>query len=92
MPLRLNPQSAQREIDLQGHTVTAVAAVVGMDRSNLSHCLAGRRVFPAEKIRPLAEFLGVDPYLLLGPDDPREAVIELARLYDLSPDELVAAS
>lgn len=85
---KLNHLVAARLIRERGHSVTGVASALGMDRANLSHCLAGRRQFPAEKIVGLAEALGVNPYELLGPENPRAAVIELARMYDVQPDEL----
>lgn len=90
MSVRLNPPVAARLIRDQGHTVTAVAEHLGLERSNLAHMLAGRRQFPTSKIPALAELLKVTPYELLGPEDPRAAVVELARLYDVTPDELVA--
>ena len=71
--------------------MTAAADHVGLERTYMSRCLAGTRNFPAELIPRLAEFLEVDPYTLVGPDDPRAAVLELARLYKLTPDELAVA-
>ncbi len=62
-----------------------------MERTHLSRCLAGTRNFPMEHLPRLAEFLEVDPYELLGPEDPRAAVIELARLYRVTESELVAS-
>lgn len=88
--IRLNHLVAKRLIESQGRSVTAVAAALGMDRPNLAHCLAGRRRFPAERISDLAEVLGVSPFELLGPEDPRAAVIELARQLGVRPEELRA--
>jgi len=72
--------------------VTAAADAVGLERTFMSRCFAGTRNFPAELIPLLAEFLEVDPFTLVGPEDPRAAVVELARLYKLTADDLVAAS
>ena len=88
VPLRLNHLTAAHLLREQGHTATAAAERLGIERSNFAHMLAGRRQFPADKIPALADLLGVNPYELLGPEDPRAAVIELARLYELSPAEL----
>lgn len=91
MSIRLNHETAARVIEEQGRTVTSVAEVLGMDRANLSHCLAGRRQFPAEKIGDLATLLHVPPYLLLGPEDPKAATIQLARLMGVTADDLAVA-
>lgn len=90
MPIRANHLTAARLIREQGHTVTSTAEHLGIERSNLAHMLAGRRQFPVDKIPALAEFLKVNPYELLGPEDPRSAVVEMARLYELTADELAA--
>lgn len=58
----------------------------------MSRCFAGTRSFPMELLPRLAEFLDCDPFELLGPEDPRAAVAELARLYKLTPADLAAAS
>jgi transcriptional regulator with XRE-family HTH domain len=89
--IRLNHETAARVIEEQGRTVTSIAKHLGMDRANLSHCLAGRRQFPAEKIRDLASILSVPPYLLLGPEDPKAATVELARLMGVTADDLAVA-
>lgn len=90
MSPRLNHLVAARLIEERGRTITETAAALDVDRANLSRVLAGHRQFPADKIRPLAEFLGVNPYELLGPEDPRAAVVELARMYEVTTDELLA--
>lgn len=89
--IRANHRAIAHHLDVQGRSVTSVAAALGIERSNLAHMLAGRRVFPAERIPALAEVLGVNPYELLGPEDPRAAVVELARLFEVRPDELAAS-
>jgi DNA-binding transcriptional regulator YdaS (Cro superfamily) len=91
VPIRANHETAAHLIRQQGHTVTSVAEHLGIERTNLTHMLAGRRQFPADKIPALAELLKVSPYELLGPEDPRAAVVELARLYDVTRDELEGA-
>lgn len=58
----------------------------------MSRCFAGTRTFPMELLPRLADFLDCDPYELLGPEDPRQAVVALARIYKIRPDELAVAS
>lgn len=89
MSNRLNHLVAARLVQERGRTVTSIASDLGMDRSNLAHMLAGRRQFPAEQIPALAELLAVSPYELLGPEDPRAAVVELAKHMQIRPEELV---
>lgn len=91
MPIRANHHNLANLIRLQGRTVTDVAASLGIERSNLAHMLAGRRAFPVERIPALAELLGVNPYELLGPEDPRAAVVELAQMFGVRPDELASS-
>lgn len=90
MAIRLNAPAAAAEVQRRGHTITEVANALGIERTYMSRCLTGARNLPAELIPVLADFLGVDPFRLLGPEDPRDAVVELARLYKVKPDELVA--
>jgi hypothetical protein len=92
--IRLNHEIASRLIREQGYTVTGVAEHVGMDRPNLSRCLSGAkgRVFPPEKIPALAELLGVSPYVLLGPEDPKAAIVELARVFDMTPEDFAGSA
>lgn len=88
MAVRLNHLVAASVIEWQGRTVTSVAAELGLDRGNFTRMLSGDRQFPPDKIPALADILGLNPYELLGPSDPRAAVVELARLYKVHPDEL----
>jgi transcriptional regulator with XRE-family HTH domain len=90
--IRLNHEIASRTIREQGHTVTGVAEHLGMDRPNLSRALSGSRSFPPEKIRPLAELLGVPPYALLGPEDPKAAIVELARVFEMTPEDFAGSA
>lgn len=92
MSLHLNHRAAARIISEQGRTVSATAEAVGIERTNLTRMLSGERQFPADKLRRLAEFLGVNPYELLGPEDPRAAVLELAVMFGVTPEELTAAA
>lgn len=91
VPLHLNHEAAAREVARQGRTITEVAEAIGMARPNLSNCLAGRRPFPPEKIAPLAAYLAVPPFMLLGPEDPKAALIELAQIHGLTLVEAVSA-
>lgn len=72
--------------------MSAAADHVGLERTYMSRCLSGTRNFPMDLLPRLAEFLDVDPYELLGPEDPRSAVVELARLYKLTAADLAVAS
>ena len=88
MAVHLNHLAASRLLQERGRSITEVAAELDVDRANLSRMLAGRRNFPPEKITAFAELLGVNPYEILGPEDPRAAVIELARLLGVQPRDL----
>lgn len=90
MVIRPNHEVVARLIQERGFTVTEVARHLAIERSNFTHMLAGRRTLPAEHIPALAELLTVRPYELLGPEDPREAVVELARLFQITPHELAS--
>jgi hypothetical protein len=72
--------------------VTAAADAVGLERTYMSRCFSGTRNFPSELLPLLADFLDVDPFVLIGPADPRAAVLELARLYKVTPAELEAVA
>jgi transcriptional regulator with XRE-family HTH domain len=90
VPLRLNHSTASEYVRLRGRTVTEVARHLGLERTFVSRCLSGSRNLPPEQIPALAAFLEVEPFKLLGPEDPRAAVVELARMYEVKPDELEA--
>lgn len=92
MKQRLNHRAAAQKLTARGQTVTAAAEHVGIERTLMSRCFAGTRSFPMELLPRLADFLECDPYELLGPDDPKAAVVELARLYKLTAADLAATA
>lgn len=87
--VQLNHATAKAYVLSKG-TVSAAARAMGEDRSHLSNVLAGRRRGSPELIKKLAIYLGVNPYALLGPEDPRAAVIELVRLFEVTAEEVPA--
>lgn len=93
-PVKFNGASgaaalAAREISISeaARRINAAGRIT-IERSHLSNILAGRRGAGAELVREFAELTGDEPMSFVGPDDPREAVLELARLYKVTPDEL----
>lgn len=85
---RLNHLTASRLIEERGLTITEVADNLEINRPHLSRMLLGQRRFPAERIPDLAQLLRVHPYELLGPTDPKAAVIELADRLGVTPEDL----
>lgn len=71
-------------MDAQRWTVTALAKELGLDRATLSSYLTGRRSVPADLFPPLQKVLNVNPYALLGPENPQVAVAELVAQYGVS--------
>lgn len=61
-----------------------------IERSHLSNVLSCRRSAGADLIREFAELTGMEPMAFVGPEDPRDAVIRLARLYKVTPKELAS--
>lgn len=88
--MKINHAAARGYVLAKG-TISDAARAIGEDRSHLSNVLAGRRNARPELIQRLAAYLGVNPYVLLGPEDPRAAVVELARMYELGPEDLELA-
>lgn len=70
--------------------VTHAARTIGCDRAHLSNVLAGRRSANPQIIKGLADLLGVSPLALLAPEDPRESLIRLCRLYGITSADLEA--
>ena len=86
-----NYHAAVHFIRLRGLTITEVAEAVGEDRANFTHALAGRRRLKERKIPVLAQVLGVSPLALLGPEDPEQAVIDIARDLGMTADDFPPA-
>lgn len=86
--MRLNHEILRREMEAQRWRVTDLADEIGIARSHLSNIVNGARAATPEIIQKLAAVLNLNPYTLLGPEDPKAAVSELARLYQLTPADL----
>ena len=61
-------------------------------RSHISNIENGNRPASLRVICALAEGLGVSPYALLGPSDPKSAIRELVRIYKLRPKDVFGES
>lgn len=68
------------------------AGRMSIERSHLSNVLAGRRGAGGDLVREFADLTGLEPMVFVGPEDPREAVIELARIYAVTGEELGATA
>lgn len=88
--MRVNHVVLRREMKLQRWTVTALAEALEppIARTHLSNIVHGKRPATAETVKALAEALNLNPYALLGPEDPTEAIRELVALYGLTEDDL----
>lgn len=83
---------AKREISVsEAARRISKAGRITVERSHLSNILAGRRGAGAEMVREFAELTGEEPMVFVGPEDPRAAVAELARLYGLTANDLAEA-
>lgn len=82
-PMRFNGPAADRILKDRGITVTAAAKACGVERAHLSNILAGRRGAGVELVRAFSDFVGVEPMAVVGPEDPRAAIAELAKAYGL---------
>ena len=87
-----NGPSAKQAIEDKGLTVTFVAQEMDppMSRAVLSNILNGNRKGGVDLAVRIARVLGDDPYAFLGPDNPRAAVIELARELGVTAEELAS--
>lgn len=73
-------------------SISDAARRIGIERSHLSNILAGRRGAGADLVRAFADLTGEKPMVFVGTEDPKQAVIELARLYDVKPADLKASA
>lgn len=94
--MQLNHVALRREMKAQRWTVTAMAAElasrgVAVHRTLLSSIVNGSRPASFDVIKGLAAVLNLNPYGLLGPEDPKRAVRELVDLYGLTEADLFAA-
>lgn len=89
--VRLNHEAAAILVRERGLNLSHAALAIPCDRAHLSNVLAGRRPANAKIIKGLADQLGVSPMALLAPEDPREALLRLCKLYKITPSELAEA-
>lgn len=61
-----------------------------IERSHLSNVLAGRRGAGGDLVREFAYLTGLPPMVFVGPEDPKAAVVELAKIYEVTPEELAS--
>lgn len=79
--MRFNGPAAKRILEDREITISAAARACGVDRAHFSNILAGRRGAGAELVKAFADFVGVQPFAIVGPEDPRAALAELAEVY-----------
>lgn len=89
--MRFNGSAGAAALASRDISISEAARRIGVERSHLSNILSGRRGAGAEMVRKFAELTGEEPMVFVGPEDPRAAVLELARLYEVTSDELAAA-
>lgn len=89
--MRFNGRAAAQLLADRQISISEAARQTGVDRSHLSNVLSGRRNAGAEMVLLFSNFLQVEPMVLVGPSDPRAAVVSLAKLYKVRPEELVAS-
>lgn len=90
--MRFNGAAGQAALTARGIPIAEAARRLGMERTTLHNILSGRRKGGADLVRRFAELTGEDPMSFVGPEDPREAVVRLARIYKVTPDELKASA
>lgn len=90
--MRFNGAAGAAALREREISISAAARAVGVERSHLSNILSGRRGAGADMVRKFAELTGMEPMVFVGPEDPRAAVAELARIYELTVDDLEVAS
>lgn len=91
-PVRFNGAAGAAALATRGISISEAARRIGVQRSHLSNILSGRRGAGGEMVRKFAELTGMEPMVFVGAEDPRAAVAELARIYELTADDLEAAS
>lgn len=84
--MRLNHTTVKREMQAQRWTTTALAEELEIDRATLSSYLTGRRRVPGAVLVGLQQALNVNPYTLLGPEDPEQAIVDLVEAFAVDPE------
>lgn len=97
-PVRFNGPAGAAALKERDITISEAARRINeagrmtIERSHLSNVLAGRRGAGADLVREFADLTGMEPMVFVGPDDPRGAVIELARIYEVTVEDLGASA
>lgn len=89
--MRFNGAAGAAALDEMQMSISEAARELGVERSHLSNVLAGRRGAGASLVKGFAELTGKSPMTFVGPEDPRAAVVALARIYKVTPAELAVA-
>lgn len=90
--MRLNPASLRQIRTDHGWSISTLSAKSTVARSHISNIENGNRPASPDVIRKLAEALEVNPYALLGPEDPKTALKELVALMGFGPADLFPAA
>lgn len=86
--MKLNRSATREFMNLERWTVTRLADELDINRSWLNHIVLGTRRCPAEVLIGIAEKLGVEPFALIGPSNPRAAAMELCEVLGIEPEDL----
>lgn len=90
--VRFNGAAGAIALSERGISISEAARLIDVDRSHLSNVLAGRRSAGGELVKKFADLTGMSPMAFVGPDNPREALLALNRIYKVTAAELEAAS
>lgn len=90
--MRFNGAAGAAALATRNLSISEASRRIGVERSHLSNILAGRRGAGAEMVMKFAELTGEEPMVFVGPEDPKAAVVELARNYGVTTADLEAAS
>lgn len=85
--VKFNGPGAKRILEERRITVSAAAKACGVERAHFSNILAGRRHAGVDVVKAFADFVGVDPMSVVGPEDPKAALLELNKAYGIKVSE-----
>lgn len=95
--MRFNGSAGAAALEARGITISAAARKLrecghDIERSHLSNILSGRRGAGIEMVQAFATLTGEDPMVFVGPEDPRDAVLRLCRVYKITAKDLKATA
>lgn len=90
--MRFNGPAGAAALASRDISISEAARRIKVNRSHLSNVLNGHRGAGAEMVKKFADLTGMEPMAFVGPEDTRAAVVELARIYELTAADLEAAS